>query len=197
MFCYEQVQSCLFRHWFPPPEPWSFLCCSLFLRSQIIWNEEIKRGLVTTDVNRCFLKKLLCSTLHRFSFDQLAAFWQPISTSLVRQFLIHVHKTEPRPQRLISHKLQLRESIRDITEQIRAKYTKPKYIAHEFYALMKYDLSRKNYEEVTSQRNEQRRSRGRKLNSTNINIVTIKVKFAKRKTNKWAHRLFCRSIFSF
>lgn len=49
---------------------------------------------------------------------------------------------------------------------------------------MKYDLSRKNYEEVTSQRNEQRRSRGRKLNSTNINIVTIKVKFAKRKTNK-------------
>lgn len=121
MFCYEQVQSCLFRHWFSPPEPWSFLCCSLFLRSQIIWNEEIKRGLVTTDVNRCFLKKLLCSILHRFSFDQFAAFWQPISTSLDRQ--LHVHKTEPRPQRLISHKLQLRESIRDITEQIRAKYT--------------------------------------------------------------------------
>lgn len=121
MFCYEQVQSCLFRHWFPPPEPWSFLCCSLFLRSQIIWNEEIKRGLVTTDVNRCCWKKLLCLILHRLSFDQLAAFWQPISTSLVRQ--LHVHKTEPRPQRLISHKLQLRESIRDITEQIRAKYT--------------------------------------------------------------------------
>lgn len=121
MFCYEQVQSCLFRHWFPPPEPWSFLCCSLFLRSQIIWNEEIKRGLVTTDVNRCFFKKLFCSILHSFSFDQFAAVWQPISTSLVRQ--LHVHKTEPRPQRLISHKLQLRESIRDITEQIRAKYT--------------------------------------------------------------------------
>lgn len=117
MFCSEQVQSCLFRHWFPPPGPWSFLCCSLFLRSQIIWNEEIKRGLVTTDVNTCFLKKLLRSILHRFSFDQFAAFWQPISTSL------HVHKTEPRPQRLISHKLQLRESICDITEQIRAKYT--------------------------------------------------------------------------
>lgn len=173
MFCYEQVQSCLFRHRFPPSKPWSFLCCSLFLRSQIIWNEEIKRGLVTTDVNRCFFKRLFCSTLHRFSFDQFAAVWQPISTSLVRQ--LHVHKTEPRPQRLISHKLQLRESIRDITEQIRAKYTlSRKILLMKFYALMKYDLSRKYYEEVTSQRNEQRRRRGRQLNSTHINIVTIK-----------------------